>query len=169
MSDQDERSLKQAQPPLPPHLEQWGGMWVRAGEAIVEAPPEDVAAARSYPSWPDKGELVAGSRLTIISAKRKYRIGEEVRIIHVKETVEAGHSMRVMGPKTIFGEFVDGNLATEECDQGEDYDGAVINTPAVDYNYDVTSYRFSSPGKHNIYWQMHSLRSNTLELEVAET
>jgi hypothetical protein len=141
-------------------------MWIRRGGTIVEAPPNDVATAQSYPSWPDKGELVAGSRLTIMTEKPTYRVGEEVRVIHVKETVEPGHSMHIMGPKKICGEFVDGKLATEEYSEIDDYDGAIIDTPAIDYNYDVTSYKFSEPGKHTIYWESHSLRSNTLVLEV---
>jgi hypothetical protein len=36
----------------------------------------------------------------------------------------------------------------------------------VDYNYEITRYRFSEPGRHTIYWQIGELRSTTLEIDV---
>jgi hypothetical protein len=72
-----------------------------------------------------------------------------------------------MGPKAIYGEYVDGQLVTPAQPPPEIYDGLVVDSPDVDYNYDITSYRFSRPGHHQIYWQLGDLRSNTLDIEVA--
>jgi hypothetical protein len=48
----------------------------------------------------------------------------------------------------------------------KNYDGRALPSPAVDYNYEITQYRFAEPGLHQIYWQIGNLRSNTLSLEV---
>jgi hypothetical protein len=82
------------------------------------------------------------------------------------EVVEPGHEVFVMGPKTICGEYVDGQLATPAAAPAQGYDGPVLDSPEVDYNYDITSYRFAQPGIHQIYWKIGDLRSNTLNLEV---
>ena len=39
----------------------------------------------------DKGEIVGGKRLTILTNKDRYKPDEEVRVIHVMEAVEPGH------------------------------------------------------------------------------
>jgi hypothetical protein len=47
-----------------------------------------------------------------------------------------------MGPKEVFGEYVDGKLASRAAKaQPDAYDGVVLPSPGVDSNYDVTSYR----------------------------
>jgi hypothetical protein len=38
----------------------------------------------------------------------------------------------------------------------------------VDYNYDVTSYRFSEPGTYVIGWQLGSLRANSITLQIGD-
>jgi hypothetical protein len=139
---------------------------MRRGNEIVEALPEDIAVARNYASTGDKGRVVGGRRLSILTKKRRYQVNEELRVIHVMEVVEAGQRIFAMGPKPIYGEYVDGNLVTPAVAPEQVYDGLVLNSPDVDYNYDITSYRFDTPGRHEIYWQMGELRSNTLELEI---
>jgi hypothetical protein len=166
MSNGDEQKSDQNSEPLSPYLKEWRGLWTRQGNEIVEARPQDVAVAKSYPTTNEKGEVVGGTRLAILTQKKQYQVGEEVRVIHVLEVVEPGHEVFVMGPKRIYGEYVDDRPATPELPPLTDYDGLVLESPNVDYNYDVTSYRFFEPGRHRIHWQMGTLRSNTLELEV---
>ena len=55
-----------------------------------------------------RAKAVGGTRLTILAKKNRYRVNEEVRIIHVLEVVEPGHRLFVMGPKPIYGEYIDG-------------------------------------------------------------
>ena len=150
----------------PEHLRHWPGLYMRKGDKIIEALPEDIAVAKSYPLAKDKGKVVDGKRLTILTMKNRYLVNEEVRVIHVMEAVGLGHKIFAMGPKTIYGEYVDGNLVTPVEAPEQIYDGLVLDSPDVDYNYDITSYRFFEPGRHRIHWQMGELRSNTLELEI---
>lgn len=142
-------------------------LYMRRGGRIVEALPEDVDVARRYPTFSSKGLVLAGRRITIMCPKTVYHVGEEVRVIHVLEVLEPGQDIFVMGPKTISGEYVDGcAVAAATSGDALAYDGRVLKSPGVDYNYDITAYRFDVPGKHTIHWQMGELRSNTLELEI---
>jgi hypothetical protein len=152
---------------LPDYLRHWPGLYMRQGELIVQALPEDIKVAKAYPAYENKGEVLGGRRITIMCRKGAYQIGEPVRVIHVLEALEPGHEIFVMGPKTVYGEYVDERLATEAY-SGEYpvYDGRVLSSPGVDYNYDITTYSFEEPGRHTIYWQMGELQSNTLELIV---
>lgn len=158
---------------IPEHLRHWPGMFVRQGSQILEAAPEDQAVARSYPRWPDKGPLTEGKRITLLTGKTAYRVNEEIRVIHVYEVVVPGQLVYVMGPKPVYGEYVDEQLVAPEPPPGEDpfvppfYDGRALPSPAVDYNYDRTSYSFPAPGHHRIDWRIGGLSSNTLELEIA--
>jgi len=139
---------------------------MRLGDEIIDALPDDIEVAKSYPAAEDKGKAVGGTRLTILAKKNRYRVNEEVRIIHVLEVVEPGHRLFVMGPKPIYGEYIDGNPVTPEEAPETVYDGLVLDSPNVDYNYDITSYSFPETGRHRIHWQIGGLRSNTLELEI---
>lgn len=152
---------------IPSHLTRWPGLYIRKGSTIVEALPEDISVAQSYPTAKDKGEVTRGKRLTILTKKNCYTVNEEVRVIHVCEAVEHGHDVFIMGPKPIYGEYVDGRLVTPERAPEQIYDGHVLASPAVDYNYDITCYRFSEPGYHQIFWKIDEHRSNTLNLKVA--
>jgi hypothetical protein len=151
-----------------------GSLYVRVGNDIVEAPARDLAVAKQYPTFPDKGPLQDGQRITIMTAKSTYRVGEEVRIIHVLEAPEAGHEIYVMGPKAIEDEFVDGKLASQERKHLAPYNGRVVQSPGIDFNYDVSTYKFVSPGVHTIQWKGggHSsqgnlnLESNVLRIEI---
>jgi hypothetical protein len=156
---------------LPEYLKRWPGLYQREGGRIVEASPQDIAVARSYPRFNDKGLIVDGKRLTILTENTTHRLDEEVRIIHVVEFTEPGYQAYIMGPKPIYGEYVNDELVTEAAPSGDplvpvEYSGATLPTPAVDYNYDITSYRFQMPGLYRIQWRMGSLQSNILSIEV---
>jgi hypothetical protein len=152
---------------IPSHLERWPGLYMRQGDTIVEALPEDIDVAKRYPTATNKGAVVGGRRITIMCAKSSYHIGEEIRVIHVLEVIEPGQEIFIMGPKSVSGEYVDGRAMTADISSEEQgYDGRVIASPGVDYNYDITTYTFNTPGRHEIYWQMGELRSNTLELDI---
>jgi len=166
MSNGDDRKTDQDSESLPPYLKQWRGLSMRKGNEIIEALPEDVAVATSYPTTNEKGEIAGGMRLTILTKKKHYQVGEEIRVIHVMEIVEPGHELFIMGPKPVYGEYIDDRPVTPPRPEVQDYDGVVLESPNVDYNYDITSYRIFEPGRHRIYWQMGELRSNTLELEI---
>ena len=160
---------------IPDYLTDWRGLSIRVGDALVPAPAEDVDVIRRYPCWPEKGGTIDGIRLSIQTQRRIYAINEEVRVIHVVEVSAPGREVYIMGPKKIYGEFVDGQLATQMPPDGEGdplapafYDGATLKSPALDYNYDISTYVFDSPGIHEIYWQMGSRKSNTLMITVIE-
>jgi hypothetical protein len=157
---------------VPAYLEHWPGLFVRRGQAIVAASPEDQAVARRYPDFADKGAIRDGKRLTIMTRATHYAVGEEVRVIHAVDFVESGHRVFVMGPKPVHSEFVDDRLASDAAPADDDplapstYAGRVVASPAVDFNYAITSYTFAEPGQHSIQWRLGSLRSNVLVLEV---
>jgi len=100
--------------------------------------------------------------------------GEEARVLHVFERTEPGEWLYVMGPKTPYGELVDGRVATEAPPGDDDplapadYDGATLPSPGLDTNFEVTVYSFDAPGVHEIVWEVGELRSNTLTIDVVE-
>jgi hypothetical protein len=96
---------------------------MRKGNEIVQALPDDVAVARSYPTTHEKGEIVGGKRLTILTKKNHYQVSEEVRVIHVLEIVEPGHELLIMGPKPVYGEYVDDRPVTPQRPDVQEYDG----------------------------------------------
>jgi hypothetical protein len=155
---------------IPIHLRHWPGLFEWRDGVVVDARPADVAVARAYPSFPYKGPLIDGMRLTLMSRSLRYRVAEEVRIIHVVEAVDPGRQLYVMGPKPVYGEHVDGALVTsappEDVWAPATYNGPALPSPAVDYNYEVTTYRFDRAGAHTIQWRIGSLRSNDLVIEV---
>jgi hypothetical protein len=73
-----------------------------------------------------------------ITRKTTYKVGEEIRVIHIAEVTEPGHLVYVMGLKPVHGEYVNGQLVTEASGKDEDplapqfYDGATVASPAVD-------------------------------------
>ncbi len=147
-------------------------LFVRDGDRLVEAAREDEEVAARYPAFPDKGPVVDGYRLTILSRQGAYGVGDPVRVIHVCEAVLRGTKLYVMGPKPVYDEDVDGKRATAATPPGEDalapstYDGRVVDGPAVDYNYEITEYRFDAPGTHTIQWRPRPFASNVLRIEV---
>lgn len=62
---------------------------------------EDVAVAKGYPTTQEKSEVVGETKLTILTKKKQYQVGEEVRVIHVLEVVKPGHKVFITGPKPI--------------------------------------------------------------------
>jgi hypothetical protein len=146
----------------------------RKGDKIVDAPAEDFALAKTYHLFKDKGTLVAGQRITIMTAKTQHKVGEPVRVLHILESVKPGIKVYVMGPKTIYDEYVDGRLSTRKGPGNEGYDGMVIDRPMADFNYDITTYTFSEPGQHTIQWKggghptqgALGLESNIIELQI---
>jgi len=147
-------------------------LFVRRGAEIVEAPREDVEVAEGYLAWPTKGELIDGKRLTLLTKKTACRPGEEIRVVHVVETTTPGYALYVAGPKAVHGEYVDGGLATTLSPNPDDplvpldYDGITLPGPGIDYNYDVTTYVLTKPGRHTIRWKLGALESNTLEISI---
>ncbi|MBX3156325.1 MAG: hypothetical protein KF773_10030 [Deltaproteobacteria bacterium] len=139
---------------------------VRQNGTIVKAPAEDQAVAATFAASPVRGALVDGQRLTILTAKTVYQVGEEVRVVHVLDAPAAGQELHVMGPKEIYGEFVDGIERTPPNPGPGTYDGRVVPSPAVDYNYEVTTYRFDAPGIHLIQWKLGKLASNVIAVDV---
>ncbi len=158
--------------PLPPYLTHFPGLYVRKGDQIIDAPAADVAVAKTYPRAKDKGPAIDGHRLTLLTAKRTYRVGEEIRVLHVHEVEIEGEHVYPMGPKAIRGEVVDGKMVTATVVGDSDpfipdvYDGTVLPSPGVDYNWDITSYRFSAPGRRTIQWRLGKYASNVLVLEI---
>jgi hypothetical protein len=153
------------------YQKRWGGLYVRQGDRIVDAPAEDQALAKTYPTWPTKGAASNGIALTLMTAKTSYAIDEEVRVLHVLDVSEPGRAVFIMGPKVPPDEFVDGKRVTPEPEIPDypwvgNYDGATLPSPAIDYNYEITSYRFTTSGTHTVEWQLGGLRSNTITLQV---
>jgi len=165
-------SASAAEEPVPPHLQHFPGLFVRKGAEIVDAPAEDIEVAKAYPRSKDKGPLIDGHRITLLTKKRSYRVGEEVRVLHVHEIPGDGENIYPMGPKPIRGEVVNGKLVTPSVVADVDpfipavYDGAVVPSPAVDYNWEITTYRFSASGTRTIQWKLGKYASNILTVEI---
>jgi hypothetical protein len=156
-------------PEIPP-LARIPEIYERRGDDIVLAPDDDQAVAQRYRSSPH-GEVHGALRMTILTARTSYHVGEVVRVLHAVEAVDASAEAWVMGPKPVFGEHVDG------VDRGQppeiagypwvgEYDGAVVRGPAGDFNFNITTYTFDRPGRHTIEWRLGELRSNTIVLDV---
>lgn len=140
--------------------------------AEAAATKDDVTLTAAYSQWPEKGPLENGQRLTIMTRKDSYEVGEEVRVVHVREVTAHGRDLYVMGPKPVLGEYVDGLLRGQASIDGEDaltpaeYDGRVAKSPGIDDNFEITAYRFTSSGSHEICWRPGRWGSNTLRIWV---
>jgi hypothetical protein len=152
---------------IPDYLKEPPQLFARAGGSIVPAPPGDHAVAATYAASPVRGPLHENARITILTERARYKVGEEVRVIHVLEAPAPGVQLYVMGPKSIHGEYVDGVERTPPAPTPGTYDGRVLQSPGVDFNYEVTTYRFTTPGPHRIQWRADGRESNVLEIEVA--
>ncbi len=156
---------------IPEHLRRWPGLFEWRDDKIVDASPADVALARGYPHFRDKGPISGGRRLTVLTEKLNRHVSDEVRIIHVVEYTEPGHQAYVMGPKAVFGEYVNDELRTEPPPEGDPlvpliYNGPVLPSPAVDYNWEITSYTFQAAEIYRIQWRLGVLESNVLVIQV---
>jgi hypothetical protein len=93
-------------------------------------------------------------------------------VLHVHEVTVEGEQVFPMGPKPVRGELIDGKMVTAtvlaDVDpfQPEVYDGAVLQSPAVDYNWEITSYRFSAAGARTLQWKVGRFTSNALVLQI---
>jgi hypothetical protein len=155
--------------------DRWKGLYVRKDEGTVEATEADKAVEKSYPEWGDKGQVIESRRLTIMTKKQTHRVNDKVRIIHVLEAVDPGYRVYVMGPKRVFDEYVKGQLQgeTTPSDQADpfkpaEYNGRILDSPATDFNFEVTTYSFAAPGTYEICWRPGKWKSNTLEIKVGE-
>ena len=143
---------------------------------LIKAPGEDLELAGKYSAFPDKGILKNGQRITIMTKKTRYKTGETVRVLHALEAVGPAIQVYVMGPKKIYDEYVDGKLSSTAGKSPESYDGVVLDRPAVDFNYDVTTYAFSETGDHFIQWKGGGhpiqgplgLESNIIKIRVTQ-
>ncbi len=158
--------------PVPKWLQHFPGLYVRNGDEIVEAPKEDIALAKTYPTWKDKGALVDGHRITIMTRTTTLKIGEEARVIHVHEIPVEGETLFPMGPKPVRGELLDGKLGSAVSLSDPNpfvpdlYDGVTMPSPGADYSWDITRYKFVAPGKHTVQWKPGKYASNILVLTV---
>jgi hypothetical protein len=152
--------------PIPDYLKQPPDLSVRSGTDIVRAPAEDQATAATYAASPVRGPLANGARITILTARTAYKLGEEVRVIHVLEAPEPGTKLYVMGPKAIHSEYVDGVERTPPAPAAQPYDGRVLDSPGADFNYDITTYKFETPGPHRIQWRADGRESNVIQIDV---
>jgi hypothetical protein len=150
------------------------GLLERQGDKIVDAPLEDFAVAKTYHSFPDKGPVKDGQRITILTSKLEYKIGEQVRVIHVLEAIKPGIEVYMLGPKPIVNEYVDGHLVGLKGPFCLPRRGAVLDRPIANFNYDITSYTFSNQGHHTIQWKGYGglndayphLESNTITVTI---
>lgn len=158
------------------------GAWLErlaTAELYVRLPPDklvvagaaDQAVLRSYPSSPLRGKRVGDRQTTILAASRIYAVGEEVRVIHVLEVFAKGEELFVMGPKPITGEWADGKLVTPPVPTWGPftmgvYDGAVLQSPGFDVNFEISVHRFDTPGLHHVQWRAGAVPSNVLCVEV---
>jgi hypothetical protein len=145
-------------------------LYTRDGDRIVFASAADLAVARGYDGSHEKGEEKDGIRLTLLTARRRVMVGEKVRVIHVLEA-SGPTDVYIMGPKDVYGEYVDGVPVTPAPPTTDYpwlgiYNGAVIKGPYADFHYNITEYEWSTPGRHQIEWRLGSLQSNRLEMDV---
>ncbi|GAA3010552.1 hypothetical protein [Actinokineospora diospyrosa] len=146
-------------------------LYTREGDNLVPATPAAQQLATDYPTWPDKGPTIDGTRISINSPQSHYRPSDPIHIVHAVEILTPGQDLHVMGPKPIHGEWVDDVLATDPPTPTPLipplYDGRVLPSPGVDTNYEVTTYTFTTPGTHTIQWRLGPLTSNLLTLKIS--
>ncbi|MBA3709417.1 MAG: hypothetical protein H0W83_11445 [Planctomycetes bacterium] len=132
-----------------------GELYERKDGAIIRASDAELATARRYATLPDadKGPVSKGQRISILAAQSTYRVGEPVRVLHVLEALDRSVDVFVMGPKAIRDEYVDDVLASPIAREGAAYDGAVPKGPLADFHYEISTYRFDTPGRHTIRWK----------------
>jgi len=153
----------------------WGGYQTfdNRTKTFVDAPESDQKIIRDYPFWIDKGPLIDNTRVTLTTAKLQPAVGEAIRVAHIVEEMARGRLLYIVGPKLIRDEFVNDVLATTATKNSFDYpwlpisyDGAVQPSPGIDYNFEITEYRFDIPGIYCIQWRPGRYRSNVLLITV---
>ena len=139
-------------------------LFERSGDKIIAASAAVLALARTYREFKYKGEVVNGVRKTIMTRKRSYKIGEPVRVIHVFESVQYGPAMSTMGPEPICSEFVDGrHVEYKSCSGSRSIGWGYTRNPTVNFNFDISTFRFDEPGIHTIRWKSHGFEDARAE------
>lgn len=146
-------------------------LYVRIPKDLVRAPEADNVVLRGYPKSPLRGRRNADRQITLLAERRVYAVNEPVRVIHVLEVFAKGEDLFVMGPKPITGEWVDGTRVTPEVPTWGAftmgiYDGAVMQSPGLDVNFEISVYPFATPGLHHVQWRAGVVDSNVLCVEV---
>jgi hypothetical protein len=138
---------------------------------VDEGPDRDLVR-EAYRGWEDKGPVVDGRRLTVLSAATRVAPGQPALVYHVAEVTEPGRTLWIAGPKAVVGEYVDGAPVTPPPPPDEDpleplfYDGKTLPSPGLDLGWEVTEYAFDQPGRHDIQWRLGDLVSNVLTVDV---
>lgn len=131
---------------------------------------------RWYSSYKPKGPIKAGIRVTIMTERTNYKVGESVVVIHVLEAIKPGISVDGANHKPVYGEFIDGKLVSEKRPEPRvrRIVGIVRTSPTTDYDYGITTYTFEKPGTHtiqwkpNVDWDKNSIASNLITLNISE-
>lgn len=161
------------------HLKKsWRGYAIfdQSSGKFVAVPEADQKILRDYPYWVDKGPLLGGTRLTITTAKSDYTIGEHIHIGHIVEETDSTRILYIMGPKKVTDEYVNDSLKTQAAQDFRDdypwlglvYDGKTLQAPGIDYNFEITEYKFDQPGIYRIQWKPGKFASNTLTITVTK-
>ncbi|MGL4597201.1 MAG: hypothetical protein ACRCYO_06725 [Bacteroidia bacterium] len=172
-----EKQLYDSTISVPPYLQDfWGGYQVldKTTDRFVNVSAEIQNWLKSYPFWIDKGPIKNQRRLTITCQKTIFKTNEAIRVAHYIEELDSGQTLYVMGPKKITNEFVNDSLHTSvSLDSNTpwlemEYNGEVVDSPGLDYNFEITEYRFSKAGTYTIYWKPGVYCSNGLIIYVEE-
>lgn len=132
-----------------------------------EASPSHLALEKTYRAVENKGKVMYGMRSTILTHKRRYKVGEPVMVFHVLESVRDGVEMPLGGPKPICSEYIDGILAdNKKCRGSYSVSEQVVRHPIVNFNFDMSTYCFSEPGEHTISWKPWLGESNLITLNI---
>gem|GEM_PF-3193424 len=143
-----------------------------AAGKVVEAPVQEQNLVRTYPEFASKGPVHEKQRLSIMSAKARIRTGDTLSVVHVYEALDTGLIVSVLGPKKPMGVFINDSLVSRAYMEGDDpfvygiYEGFVVKSPAIDYNFDIPRYVFTKPGVYRIQWRLGKLVSNELVITV---
>jgi hypothetical protein len=134
----------------------------------------DQKLLQKYPYWIEKGNWFDDRRLTLMVSKTNFLCNESIRVFHVFEDVKVGREIFTTGPKKIRGEYINDHLVSAPFIASQDpwavdvIDGETPHAPDVDYNFEITTYRFSKSGIYRIQWKLGDYRSNVLVIHVSE-
>ncbi|CAN5791210.1 hypothetical protein BH11BAC3_BH11BAC3_18200 [soil metagenome] len=148
-------------------------LFVREGNEIREASEEDIKTAKKYYSFKEKGIVVDQKRITILTKKLIYLPGENIRIIHVLELLTSGDFIYAAGPKPVYMETVNGiynnldnNYSELDPFRPQTYNGKILKSPGIDFNFEILEYKFYNKGTYSIQWLPDKWKSNVIEIEI---
>ena len=113
-----------------------------------------------------KGTEQNGYRYGILTVKKVFQVDEPIHVFHIAEAMNDKVVLLLAGPLPV-DDILDGQPAGKPS-QLRSYDGPSMQGPGVAANYEVTSYKFSEPGRHMIQWRVEKGGSNILEIEVVK-